>query len=297
MNFKHLRYFWVVAKAGGIARASEQLHITPQTLSGQIKLLEQHMGKALFGKRGRRLELTDAGRWVLSYADEIFALGNALETAMRERDSRSHTVEFRVGVADSVPKSIACRLLQPALRISEPVRLICHEGKLQELLSRLALHQLDMIISDAPLPSTVSVKAFNHRLGESGLSFFASSSLITRLKQKFPRCLDGMPMLMPGADSAVRLPMEQWFQAHAVRPIVVGEFDDGALLKAFGRAGLGAFAAPTVLEADIEHEYNVKRLGRSEAVKQEFFAISVERRITHPCVAALATAARNQLFG
>lgn len=297
MNFKHLRYFWVVAKAGGIARASEQLHITPQTLSGQIKLLEQHFGKTLFGKRGRRLELTDAGRWVLGYADEIFALGNELETAVRERDSRSHTVEFRVGVADSVPKSIACRLLQPALNITEPVRLICHEGKLQELLSRLALHRLDLIISDAPLPSSVSVKAFNHRLGESGLSFFASSALTARLKQRFPRCLHGMPMLMPGADSAVRVPMEQWFQAQGVRPIVVGEFDDGALMKAFGRAGVGAFAAPTVLESDIEREYKVKSLGRSDAVKEAFFAISVERRITHPCVAALTTVARNELFG
>jgi LysR family transcriptional regulator, transcriptional activator of nhaA len=297
MNFKHLRYFWVVAKAGGIARASEQLHITQQTLSGQIKLLEQHFGKKLFGKRGRRLELTDTGRWVLGYADEIFALGNELEGALSDRDGRSQLVEFRVGVADSVPKAIACRLLQPALKIAEPVRLVCQEGKLQELLSRLALHRLDLIIADSTIPGSVSIKAFNHRLGESGLSFFASSSLTGRAKQRFPRCLDNLPVLMPGTDSAVRLPLEQWFQSQAVRPRIVGEFDDGALMKAFGRAGFGVFAAPSVLEAEIEAEYKVKTLGRTNAVKESFFAISVERRITHPCVTALTTAARDELFG
>jgi LysR family transcriptional activator of nhaA len=296
MNLKHLRYFWVVAKAGGIARASEQLHITQQTLSGQIKLLEQHLGKKLFGKRGRRLELTEVGRWVLGYADEIFALSDELATSLRDRDKRLSMVEFRVGVADSVPKSIACRLLQPALAITEPVRMVCQEGKLQELLSRLALHRLDLIISDSPLPSSVSIKAFNHRLGESAVSFFATTALAGRVRKKFPACLDEMPMLMPGIDSATRLPIEAWFQSQGVQPRIVGEFDDGALMKAFGRMGFGVFAAPTVLAAEIEAEYKVKTLGRASGITESFFAISVERRITHPCVTALTVAARSELF-
>ncbi|MGD9843332.1 MAG: transcriptional activator NhaR [Steroidobacteraceae bacterium] len=297
MNLKHLRYFWVVARAGGIARASEQLHITQQTLSGQIKLLEQSLGKKLFGKRGRRLELTDAGRWALGYADEIFALSDELANTLRDHDGRLNMIEFRVGVADSVPKSIACRLLQPALGIPEPVRLVCQEGKLQDLLSKLALHRLDLIIADSPIPSGMSIKAFNHRLGESGLSFFTSAALAARVKSKFPACLNDMPMLMPGMDSAVRLPIEQWFQSQGVRPRIVGEFDDGALMKAFGRAGVGVFAAPSVLESEIKAEYTLKTLGRTTAVKESFFAISVERRITHPCVTSLTATARNELFG
>ena len=296
MNFKHLHYFWRVAKAGGVARASEELHLTPQTISGQIGLLEEDLGAPLFAKRGRNLELTEAGRLAFGYAQDIFALGAELEESLRNYPAGGRPAEFRVGVADAVPKTIADRLIEPATHLADPVRIVCREWKLDSLLAELAAHRLDLVIADAPIPPSVSVRAYNHRLGESGVSFFASARLIKSLKGKFPACLVGAPMLIPGVDAAVRPRLDRWFETKNLRPRVVGEFDDSALMKAFGQRGAGVFIGPTVLESEIETQYGVKTLGRTQEIVEEYFAISVERRVTHPCVVAITEAAKDRLF-
>ncbi len=294
MNFKHLHYFWAAAKAGGIVRASEQLHITPQTLSGQIKLLEERLGCNLFQKSGRGVELTPEGRTALSYADQIFSLGAELESALGRHGDSGRTLNFRVGIADAVPKSIAYRLLEPALGIPEPVRLICHEGNFRDLLGQLSVQRLDLVIADEAMGKQTSVKAFNHPLGATAMSFFASPALKASLEGAFPQCLDGAPMLIQGSSSAVRQRLDLWLAEHGLRPRLIGEFDDAALLKAFGGEGRGVFMTPTVLEAETCAQYGVEVLGRASELLEEFFAISVERRITHPCVVAITRAARVQ---
>jgi len=296
MNYKHLLYFLQVAKLGGVLRASERLHLSPQTISGQIQLLEEALGTALFAKSGRGLALTDVGRMVLGYAEDIFSIGAELEEAVRDYPRKSKLLEFRVGVADAVPKTIACRLIEPATQLPEPVRIVCREWKLDTLLGELALHRLDLVISDAPIPLTVSVRAFNHRLGSCGVSFFAAPALLASCTGSFPGCLDGAPLLMPAEESAVGQRLRAWLQARSLHPRQVGECDDSALAKEFGRRGMGIFVGPTVLERDIEKQYGVRALGATPEVVEEFFAISVERRITHPCVTAITEAARNELF-
>ncbi|MEQ1683395.1 MAG: transcriptional activator NhaR [Burkholderiaceae bacterium] len=297
MNFKHLHYFWAAAKAGGVMRAGEQLHTTPQTLSGQIKLLEERFGRKLFRKRGRHLELTDDGHVAMAYADDIFALGNELETAMRQAAGSARTLDFRVGVADSVPKAVAYRLLEPSWSVPEPVRLICHEGKFRDLLAQLSVHRLDLVIADEPMSRHVSVKAFNHALGSTSMTFHCTREVKATLKGRFPACLNNAPMLIQGAASAIRQRLDQWFVKHQVQPRIVGEFDDGALMKAFGREGRGVFLAPAVLERETCEQYGVQVLGRTDELVEEFFAISSERRINHPCVSAITNSARGQLFG
>ena len=296
MNFKHLHYFWAVAKAGGIVRAATQLHISPQTLSGQIKLLEGRLGCALLRKQGRGVELTDEGRVALGYADQIFALGAELSAQLGQTREAGMALDFRVGLADSVHKAIAYRLLEPALAVGPQVRLICHEGKFQDLLSKLAVQRLDLVLADEPMGRQVSVKAFNHLLGATAMSFFAAPSLKRSLGKRFPQCLDGAPMLLQGRASALRQRVDVWLAAQQLRPWVVGEFDDAALMKAFGGEGRGVFMAPTVLEAETSAQYGVRVVGRSSELVEEFYAVSVERRITHPCVAAITQAARDQLF-
>ncbi len=301
MNFKHLHYFWVAAKAGGVMRAGEQLHTTPQTLSGQIKLLEERLGRRLFRKSGRKLELTDDGRVALRYADEIFALGTELEGAMREQRAREaggrQVLEFRVGIEDALAKTVAYRLLEPALNLEQPVRLICTEGRFSDLMAQLALHRMDLVLADEPLTNRLSVKAFNHELGSSPVSFYAAPALKRQLRGEFPACLDGTPMLIPGATSSVRPQFEAWLTRHALQPRVIGEFDDGALMKAFGREGRGVFLSPSVVEDETCRQYGVQVVGRSSELVEDFYAISVERRITHPGVAAITSAARGKLFG
>lgn len=296
MNIKHLHYFWQVARAGGVARASEQLHVTPQTISGQIGLLERDLGAPLFTKRGRNLELTDTGRLALGYAENIFALVSELDESLRTYPAGGRPVEFRVGVADALSKTIAYRLLEPATRLSTPTRIICTEWKLDSLLAALAVHRLDLVVSDAPMPPSINVRAYNHRLGESGVSFFATSRLRKTLTGRFPGCLNGAPMLVPGADAGLRLRLDRWFAAEGLRPRVVGEFDDSALMNTFGRGDAGVFIGPTVLESEIEAEYRVRAFGRTVEVVEEYFAISVERRVTHPCAAAITSSARDRLF-
>lgn len=303
MNYKHLHYFWTVLRTGSIARASEQLHLTPQTLSGQIKQLESRLGKPLLRKAGRGLEPTDAGRLVQRYAEEIFTLGSALQEALQSgRDGRSQAL-FRVGVADSVPKSIACHVLEPCLASPEHGRLLCHQGKLTALLSELAVHRLDLVISDVPLPASLSVKAFTHLLGRTGVSFFAAPALIARAgwtprraRARFPACLAELPLLMPSTETALRPRLDAWLRDGGLAPPIAADFDDGALTKAFGRRGLGVFAGPSVLTLEIEAQYQVLCLGTAPTLMEEFYAISIERRITHPAVAAITQAARGALF-
>jgi len=297
MNFKHLHYFWVTAKAGGVMRAGEQLHTTPQTLSGQIKLLEDWLGRKLFQKNGRSMELTEDGRLALSYADQIFTLGAELESAVRQAHGGQGVLDFRVGVADSVTKSVAYRLLEPALSVAEPVRLICSEGKFPDLLAQLALNRLDLVLADEPMSKRINVKAFNHALGRTTMSFFCTPALKGQLRGPFPDCLNDCPMLIQGAQASVHQQLQAWLTRYQIHPRIIGEFDDGALMSAFGREGRGVFMAPTIMEADTVSQFGVEVIGRSEELGEEFFAVSVERRITHPCVVAITDAARGQLFG
>ena len=298
MNFKHLHYFWMTAKAGGIVRAGEQLHTTPQTLSGQIKLLEEWLGRRLFQKKGRQLELTAEGRVALDYAEQIFTLGGEMEAALRLQRGDKPVLEFRVGVADSVAKSVAYRLLEPALRVpNETVRLIGSEGKFPDLLAQLALHRLDLVIADEQLTRRISINAYNHHLGSSHVSFFAEPRLRAQLQGPFPQCLNGAPMLIPGPASSLRQQLDGWLNRQRIHPHIVAEFDDGALMTAFGRQGSGVFMAPKVLEAETVQQFEVEVLGHTTELKEDFYAVSVERRITHPCVAAITQAARGQLFG
>jgi len=296
MNYKHLHYFMQVAKTGSVLGASERLHVTPQTISGQIQLLEDQLGSALFSKSGRGLVLTEAGRLALGYAEDIFSLGAELEQAVHEHPISRPALEFRIGVADALPKPIAYRLVEPATQLEEPVRLACREWKLDNLLAELAMHRLDLVLSDAPIPPSVSVKAFSHQLGASGQTFFAAPALASRFQQGFPQCLEGAPMLMPAQDSAAGQKLQSWFQARALHPHVVGEFDDSALATEFGRRGAGLFVAPTVLALDIAQQFGVTAIGQADGVMVEYFAISVERRITHPCVVAITRSARQALF-
>ena len=296
LNYKHLRYFWAVAKSGSIARASEQLHLTPQSISGQLHELEESLGVALFRRAGRGLELTDAGRRILSYAEEIFALGDELLDAARDQSVRK-SLPFTVGIADSVAKSVAHRLVEPALRLPEPVRLICREGRLTSLLAELAIHRLDMVIADRPIPANLNVRGYSHLLGESTLMVFGAAALIKTLNGAFPALLDGAPFLMPGDDVAIRPRLEQWFEAQRLHPRIVGEFDDSALLKAFGQAAAGLFVAPSAIAAYVCEQYRVDIVGHIDAIGEQLFAITTERRLTHPAIVAISEAAHKEVFG
>ena len=296
LNFKHLRYFWIVAKSGSMARAAEQLHLTPQSISGQLSTLEEALGVKLFRRAGRQLELTEVGRRTLAYADGIFSMGDELLEMLADLPAQKTEV-FRVGVADVVPKSIAYRLVEPALRIGTPVRLVCREGPLDSLLAELAVNRLDLVIADRAMPASVSVRAYNHFLGDSGMSAFATASLAASLQGAFPACLDNAPFLLPGADVACRPRLMQWFDEHNIRPRVVGEFDDSALMKAFGQAGSGAFVAPSAISSYVCSQYGVQVLGTIESVREQLYAISTQRRLSHPAVIAISQVARNEVFG
>lgn len=294
LNYKHLRYFWVVAKQGGIARASERLHLTPQTISGQIGMLEDHLGEALFNKVGRNLELTETGRLVLSYADEIFALGGELEEAVRNLPL-ARPVVFRVGIADVVPKSIASRLLAPALALPDPLRIVCKENSLDSILAELAVHRIDLVIADSPIPSGLNVRGYNHPLGESGISFLAVAKLARSLRKNFPHSLNGAPLLIPSEINVAQARLLKWLEGLHIHPRIVGEFDDSALMKAFGQTGAGVFVAPSAIAAEVAKQYGVSIVGQTEEVREQYFAISVERRISHPAVVAITETAREWL--
>ena len=294
LNYKHLYYMREVATAGSITLASERLHLTPQTISAQISLLEESIGTQLFRRQGRNLELTEAGQVALRYADEIFQLGAELEEVLQHYpEGRSQL--FRVGVSDLVPKSIAYRLLEPAMFMGKQIRIVCTEGKLSDLLAELAVHRMELVIADSPMPANMNVKGFNHELGSSSLSFFATPEVKASLKGSFPDSLAGAPLLIPSEGAAIRSKLVNWFHAHQVHPVIVGEFDDSALMKAFGQAGTGIFMAPTALENSLIAEGKVEVVGRVSDVKERYFAISVERRITHPAIKAITEHAQNWL--
>lgn len=296
LNFKHLRYFWMVAKSGSIARASERLHLTPQSISGQLSEFESALGVELFRRAGRGLELTATGLRLLGYAEQIFVLGDELLNAIHDEPS-PQSVPFRVGIADSVPKMVAYRLVEPSLALDEPIRLICREGRLTTLLADLAVHGLDMVIADRPMPDNLNVRGYDHFLGESGVTVFAAQSLIDRAEKPFPDLLEEAPFLLPGADVALHPRLLRWFEANRLRPRIVGEFDDSALLMAFGQAGAGYFVAPTAIEAHIVRQHEVQVVGKIEVVREQIYAITTERKLSHPIVAAICQFAQHDMFG
>lgn len=295
LNYHHLHYFWVVAREGGLVRAGKVLRVSHPTLSVQIHALEDTLGEKLFVKVGRRLTLTEMGRVVFRYADEIFSLGREMMDTLKGR-SDGQPQRLDVGIADVVPKLVVRRLLRPALGLTEPVRLVCHEGSFEKLLAELALHSLDIVISDAPVPTGSSIRAFNHLLGETDVSFFGTKSLVSTYKRGFPKSLDGAPMLLPLENLTLRRALNQWFDRNDIKPRVVAEFGDSALMKIFGAEGIGLFPAPRVIEDEVIAQYNVHLLGRSEEVRERFYAISAERRFKNPAVVAISNAAHLELF-
>jgi LysR family transcriptional activator of nhaA len=295
VNYHHLHYFWVVAREGGLVPAGKVLRLSHPTLSAQIHALEDHLGEKLFTKVGRKLALTEIGRVVFRYADEIFTLGREMLDTVQDR-STGQPLRLQVGVVDVVPKLVVRRLLEPALRLAEPVRLVCSEDSYEKLLVDLALHSLDIVIADSPVPSGSSVRAFNHLLGETGISFFGKKALVKRYRRGFPRSLDGAPVLLPLENSSLRRALNQWFNRHGVKPRVVAEFEDSALLKVFGADGIGIFSAPSAVEKEVCRQYGVEVLGRAPEVKERFYAVSVERRLKNPAVVAISEAAREELF-
>jgi LysR family transcriptional activator of nhaA len=295
LNYHHLLYFYTVAREGSVVRAAQQLRLAQPTLSGQIRKLEESLDERLFARQGRHLVLTEVGRMVYRYADEIFSLGREMMDSLRGRPT-GRPVRLLVGVADVVPKLVCHHILQAALETDEPVRIVCREGKTDELLASLALQAFDLVITDVALGPHVKVRAFNHLLGECGVGFFAAPRLAERYRRGFPGCLDGAPMLLPTENAALRRDLEQWFQALDVRPKVVAEIEDSALLKVFGQHGSGVFPAPVIVAEEIRRQYGVRLVGSTSEVQERFYAISVERRIKHPAVAAITEAARSRLF-
>jgi len=296
LNYHHLLYFWVVAKEGSIVRASEELLLAHPTISGQIHRLEDVLGEKLFTRRGRNLVLTDVGRLAFRYADEIFSLGRELQDTLKGRAS-GRAMRLVVGAADVLAPSLVRRFLEPAFRLGHPVQVVCRADKsVDEFIAELVLHRVDVVIADGPAGASLPVRAFSHPLGECGTTFFAAPKLAAATRRRFPRSLDGTPFLLPGAPSHVRRALEQWFAKQDVRPTIVAEFDDSALAKDFGEEGMGVFAAPAVIEAEVLSHYRVKVVGRSDDVRQQFYAISVERKIKHPAVIAICETARADIF-
>ena len=295
LNFRHLHYFWVVAKEGSVTRAAERLGLAVQTVSAQLSLLEQEVGKALLAPQGRRLVLTEAGRLALGYADQIFLLGEQMQEALAAADDEP-TMRLAVGISDSLPKLISARLLEAALRLPQRVKLVCFEDKFEALLGDLTLHKLDVVLTDRPAPSGTALRVFSHLLGESDIALFGSKELARRYKPKFPASLRGAPLLLPTRNNVIRGRIDHWFETRELRPDVVGEFDDNALLNTFGRSGLGLFPAPSALAADVEEQFGAVLIGQLEQVHEQFYAVSNERKIKHPAVEAILSAIHGRVF-
>jgi LysR family transcriptional activator of nhaA len=295
LNYHHLLYFWVVAREGSIARACEQLHLAQPTISSQLRKLEKSVGDQLFKRVGRKLVLTETGQLVLRYAEEIFSLGEELTDVLQGRPTGS-PLRLLVGVAMVLPKLIAYRLLEPAMRLPEPVQLMCDEGKLDDLLMELAAHRLDIVLSDSPIGPAVNVRAYSHLLGECSVSVFGEAELARKFRRKFPESLDGAPFLLPRSSTTLRRSLDHWFESQNIHPQVVAEFEDSALMKAFAQQGAGIFAAPSAIDKEICRQYRVRPIGELTDVRERFYAISVERKLKHPAVVAISEAARGELF-
>jgi LysR family transcriptional regulator, transcriptional activator of nhaA len=295
LNYHHLLYFWIVARDGTIAKASETLRLAPPTISEQIRRLEESLGVKLFEKQGRNLILTDNGRVAYEYAEDIFTRGREL-TEVLSGGTAGRRPSFTIGIADVVPKLIAYRLILPALKLPDPIRLVCRDGDPDQLIARLAIREIDLVISDAPLDPALRIQAFSHLLGQSGLSFFAHPRLAKGLNTRFPKCLDGLPFLMPGDNTALRRSLEHWFDYQGVRPINAGEFEDSALASVFSEAAVGAFVAPTPTEAQVKRQHGLSVLGRTRDIVASFYAISLDRRLKHPAVIAISEIAHRSVF-
>jgi LysR family transcriptional activator of nhaA len=295
LNYHHLLYFWTVAREGTIARACAQLHLTQPTISGQLSSLEKSLGTRLFDRIGRHLALTETGQLVYGYADQIFSLGKELQNTLNGHP-QGQPLRLLVGVADTLPKEITFRLLEPALRLSEPVQVICDQGKPDYLLARLAVNALDVVLADFPMSPTIKVRAFNHLLGETGLCFMGSRALASAYRRGFPQSLNGAPFLMPAENTVLRRSLEQWFDGEGIHPLIRGEFGDPGLLKVFGQKGTGIFAVRTAVEEETRRQYKVQLVGRAESIRERFYAISLERKLKHPAVVAITTSAREKLF-
>ena len=295
LNYHHLHYFWVVAKEGGITVAAEKLHLAQPTLSSQIQKLEKSMGVNLFDRVGRGLVLSETGQVVFRYADEIFSLGRELTETLQGRPTHDD-IKLVVGVPDIVPKLIVYHLLKPALALEDKVHIVCYERKLQDLLSDLALHRLDIVLADSPSSPHLNLRAFNHLLGECGVSVLGTSVLAKRFKKDFPASLEGAPMLLPTQNTPLRRALEQWFDKQNIHPDVRHEFEDSAVLKVFGQAGEGLIVAPSATESDVAANYSLQLVGRIPEVTERYYAISVERRLKHPAVVAICNSARTELF-
>jgi LysR family transcriptional activator of nhaA len=294
LNYHHLLYFWTVVRRGGLAPAAEELRLAPSTVSAQIHSLEESLGERLFRRSGRRLALTDMGRLVFGYADEIFSMGREMLKAVHGLPT-GRPMRLVVGIADVVPKLVAQRLIEPALRLPEPVALVCREASPEQLVDGLARHVFDLLITDAPLGAEVKVRAQSHLLGESGVTFVAGAALARQARGRFPSCLDGQPLLLPTENMAIRRALDQWLHANGLQPRVAGEFEDGELLRAFGTAGFGIFVVPTMVERRLVRLYRLQALGRTDAVRARVYGVSPERRVEHPGAAVIIEAARAQL--
>lgn len=296
LNYHHLRYFWMAVREGSISAAARRLRLAQPTVTAQIRQLEHSLGVRLLERRGRAVAPTEAGQVVLRYADQIFALGEDLRASL-ERGVSAPALPLVVGVADVLPKLVVYRLLEPALKLPDPVRLVCHEASGDRLLAGLTSHELDLVLADAPVGHGTPVRAFNHLLGDSGTTFFAAPALAARVRRRFPKSLDAAPMLLPTDPCVSRRGLDAWLDAHKLRPHIVGEFADRALLAAFAAAGAGVFAAPTVIERELQSMYKVRVVGRTDDLRERFYAVTMDRRIRHPAVAAISAAARELLTG
>lgn len=295
LNYNHLYYFWLVAREGSIARACEQAQLTQPTISTQIRKLERALGQKLFSRAGRGLQLTDAGKTTFRYADEMFSLGRELTDTLKNRPT-GRPLRLTVGVSDVLPKLIVYRLLEPIYRLLDPLQIVCREGKPDLLLTELAAHNLDLVLTDAPVGTRMKVRAYSHLLGESTVSIFGARELAHVYRNDFPRSLKNAPFLLPVDNTSLRRSLDQWFDAEEIHPEIKGEFDDNALMEAFGQAGIGLFPASTAIAREVATQYGVREVGRIDAVHERFYAISVERKIKHPAVMAMAEAARSRLF-
>jgi LysR family transcriptional activator of nhaA len=295
LNYHHLLYFWTVVREGSVSKAAEKLRLAQPTVSAQIRQLEDALGERLFERQGRTLVPTDVGRLVFRYADEIFGIGRELMETLRGRPA-GRPLQLTVGVANAVPKLIVYRLLRPATQRPDAIHLVCRENNAEQLVADLAIHALDVVIADAPAPPHVRVKAFSHLLGESDTAFFAPAGLARRLRRRFPQSLQDAPVVLPTGNTALRRGLDEWFDRQQVRPNVTGEFEDSALMKVFGQGGEAAFPAPAAIGDDICRFYGVRVIGRTNAVRERYYAISVERRLKHPGVIAITSAAREEVF-
>lgn len=295
LNFAHLEYFWHVAREGGVARAARRLRVSHPTVSTQVKALERALGEKLFVREGRGLALTEMGRVVLRYADDVFAIGRELVEVVEGQPSNRPAL-LRIGIVDALPKSIARRLLEPTLRATPPVRLVCREDQPERLFEDLARHALDLVLCDAPAPVSIGVRTFHHELGQCGTTWFASPALARKLKRRFPRSLDGVDMVLPIEGSSLRRELDPWFESHSIRPRIRAEVEDSALMKALGADGDCVFPGPSALVDDLRRYYRVAPIATVDALRQRFYAVSAERRLTHPAVLAIRDVSRNALF-